>query len=1065
MRSFFRNNTIPRSLKAAETDPGSKPLTISPGGAAWTLEDDVPVVELSTVEGTPFSQTSNQLYYKTRPTISKANQGFLLDINEQRMQLSLSFKEDSSKISSEDLSNEDPELCPYLPSLRRRANSLDHIPSPSTSPSAFRKKFHYSPVESPRPSFNRTISLSQRSPFRKRNAFTEPEATLLGLKDQRPRSFKRHKNAMEALFDAIERQDTEEVRKIMQQPGIKVNGLNSDDFTPLDIALLKGDMDTAKLLLHFGAIENPSFINADARAEKLESLITEADKNVNDFTASIVNCTADIKESERQLREWEWRLYTLRLMHNTLVNTDAPNEIPVVSAAPLSDQSVIIIITPAKHSKKELITKYKIEWSSDLDFQKIKGVKLVMDVRSLQCTIDGLEKGRKCYLRVRVGNIKGFGPPVTPDPPFVIPSSWHEINDQIPRYTGCKERLEELLEKIMAHKAALFEEQNGDLGSKNGASPVSSSKESPKLGRKGSVFRTVSKYTNLVFHSAPKLLKRLKCRGIYLATLLYNEEDDRVLVTMDDNIPVVEVDDNFSKSFTQEFYWLAKISCTWEDVQQMLLDSSKVHSSHAIHIRRKLLQASMVLQNATGVQDLGYLYHKAFKDSHGSILLLTINNAQKSFCSSKSSTMKWIPISKLQKKTNAVQDAIVPQRLIPSLQEQVMYHRRSKVSVSRGLYLGYLKLRTAVDSLSIVVPETQPNLPPHVKIRDIPNVTKEDWLWIQSIGSSFDLEAEASPSCSAFESKLKAASKKLFTNLGIEEEYASRHRIYNKEVIELNDNVLMVLLLPPVDDMCTAPGQSDLFHALSGYLSIPVQTFEMINMNTYQPNIMKTYARLSSILELETFVCLQTAREALSPSEAKVAADRQKKVTEFQKGVDAQWHNARWILDVIQMARDKHFSCGALVGHLYDPGYVCKKASLSPPSSKHINTVNRTKNGLSLKSSSCNIKVHGTEEIGVLHNEFVEIDVTMETTVKEIVHLAAQGMLQFISEPNRNFFESSAENMSFLGLVVLSGSKERCLRDDLKLLSLQNPWDRGQIFLRLKKEAYKAAKLSKSTSV
>ena len=36
-------------------------------------------------------------------------------------------------------------------------------------------------------------------------------------------------------------------------------------------------------------------INADARAEKLESLITEADRKVNDFTASIVNCTADIK--------------------------------------------------------------------------------------------------------------------------------------------------------------------------------------------------------------------------------------------------------------------------------------------------------------------------------------------------------------------------------------------------------------------------------------------------------------------------------------------------------------------------------------------------------------------------------------------------------------------------------------------------------------------------------------------------------------------------------------------------------------------------------------------------
>ena len=39
-------------------------------GSAWTLEDDVPTLELSTVDGTPFSQASNQLYYKKRPAFS-----------------------------------------------------------------------------------------------------------------------------------------------------------------------------------------------------------------------------------------------------------------------------------------------------------------------------------------------------------------------------------------------------------------------------------------------------------------------------------------------------------------------------------------------------------------------------------------------------------------------------------------------------------------------------------------------------------------------------------------------------------------------------------------------------------------------------------------------------------------------------------------------------------------------------------------------------------------------------------------------------------------------------------
>jgi len=109
--------------------------------------------------------------------------------------------------------------------------------------------------------------------------------------------------------------------------------------------------------------------------------------------------------------------------------------------------------------------------------------------------------------------------------------------------------------------------------------------------------------------------------------------------------------------------------------------------------------------------------------------------------------------------------------------------------------------------------------------------------------------------------------------------------------------------------------------------------------------------------------------------------------------------------------------------------------------------------------------VYGTQEIGVFDNEFVEILVTKETTVHEIILLASQNILKYVKEPSRSFFESSSDRSSFLGLVVVSGAKERCLRDDLKLLSLQNPWEKGEIFLRLKKEAYKAAKLSKSTSV
>eukprot|EP00794_Sanderia_malayensis_P008925 gene8925-9877_t len=76
MRSFFKNNTVPRTIKSSSNGKQDcskvdyRALSISPNAQDWTLEDDVPNGPASTVDGTPFSQTSNQLYYKTRPTVT-----------------------------------------------------------------------------------------------------------------------------------------------------------------------------------------------------------------------------------------------------------------------------------------------------------------------------------------------------------------------------------------------------------------------------------------------------------------------------------------------------------------------------------------------------------------------------------------------------------------------------------------------------------------------------------------------------------------------------------------------------------------------------------------------------------------------------------------------------------------------------------------------------------------------------------------------------------------------------------------------------------------------------------
>lgn len=57
-----------------------------------------------------------------------------------------------------------------------------------------------------------------------------------------------------------------------------------------------------------------------------------------------------------------------------------------------------------------------------------------------------------------------------------------------------------------------------------------------------------------------------------------------------------------------------------------------------------------------------------------------------------------------------------------SFQDQITYHQVSGIKLSRGLYLCYLKMRSSVDLLQVLVPSKSPNILPHCKVRDNPHV-------------------------------------------------------------------------------------------------------------------------------------------------------------------------------------------------------------------------------------------------------------------------------------------------------------------------------------------------------
>lgn len=1031
----------------------------------------------TTTDNTPFTNVSYQTYYQCRQTT-----GF-----------GKSFKK-STKVmingtSSEDLKNSGKDYVDAR--LRRRASSLDFLPeainnkSVSPQPPAHQNG-SISKAGSP---FARTTSMSQRSPFRKKiNHQDMPENSISGVREIRPKGIKRSKSGLDALFDAIERQEVNEVRRLINIHEFSINELNNEQFTALDMALMLNETEIARVLLNCGATENPMFLEPSERTNHLENLIKTAEENVNNYKTTLLNSIGDTKENERLLREWEWKLYLLKIMQSGFINAESPTRAPDVVVAPLSSNSIVVNLnrsSPISGPSKEIRTKYKVEWSEDENFEELLGHQLITDKRQLSCTIRDLQKGTEIFVRVQSGNHKGFSPHGYPDPPSVIPSSWHECDNSVPRYYGVSDKLYHLVDDLLLLSKS---DKSSDDGSEDETQQVGSpqirSPKSKNPSRK--LVKSMSKYTNFIFNSAPKLLKKIKGRGIYLAALLYNSDLTKVVVTMDENLPVVECDDNYAKSFSQEFYWFSKTSCTWEDIRHMLYFSTKSNSSQSVYIRRKLLQSALVLMNATGVNDLGPIHFRPFRDEHGSILLLAVNCIKK-ISSSRTMTMKWTPIQKLLKKTSSINESVmVPERLIPSVQDQVTNHQKSRTKLPRGLYLGYLKLRTSVDTLSIIVPNSHTNVLPNVRIQDVPNVTKEQWEWLKSLNEieSMIISSDGlSSSLSVFEKRLKFAIRKLFNALNVSPDSALSHRIYDQEIIELNSDVMFILIFP--SEVCTPPNQTDSFSSATAYTALPVQAFEMNNMMTYQPKLMSSYCRLSSILELENLSIQQSLRETICHDETNTLKEKQSKLSTFQQNVDDLWKVSRWVFDALQACQDKNLNVGIPLMNLFKVSDWSEVTNnrLSLVSQQSDSSCERDQfDSMTINSqdraSSVSLKVYGTEEIGFPNPVFTTITITEETTARDIIEMSVSQLLSSCSDSEENDdsdntneetekFRTIAteDDLTNFALVVVAGSRERVLRDDLILLKLQNPWEKGTLYLRLKKEALRATKWGLTTAV
>uniref|UniRef100_A0A8D0KT16 Fibronectin type-III domain-containing protein n=1 Tax=Strix occidentalis caurina TaxID=311401 RepID=A0A8D0KT16_STROC len=725
-------------------------------------------------------------------------------------------------------------------------------------------------------------------------SFDEGSLVGRGEKEKLRKSYLFQSNA--ALFEAVELQDLDRVQELLKQYSpeeLDLNTPNSEGLLPLDIAIMTNNTPIARALLQAGAKESPHFVSLESRSLHLSTLVREAEQRVNELTAQVVNeaPNADCSEKEKQLKAWEWRYRLYKRMKAGFEHARVPDVPTNVHLSVASSSSVQVTFWEPLSVNSAVVTKYK---GKDRDPHTSSG-----DTRPWQTP-----QGTAYYVQVSAYNMKGWGPPQASVPPFAIPSNWREYDGRAPRRRGQAEALDHLLSQVKTvHQHCVCHE------------PCKNQPQSRK--------HSVSKSLKHLFHPGSKFLKTLK-RGLYLTAIFY--KDDNILVTHEDQIPVVEIDDTYSCLLMQDFLWFTKVSCMWDEILwlRQCVTVSQSSCSCILQTRFKMLLAISQMQGLLGIQDLGQVFFEPVKDKQGNILIVTLKEVK---TNQTFESVRWVPICKLQTSRKSVSSPEEPtalDTLLISVQDKLAYHQRSSHALSPGLYLGYLKLCSAVDQIRVLVPERLPNILCHVKIRSNPNISR----WGLQ-GSSPGAET----SQNHLFQELQVAIKELMTLVNIPLQEAKDFRLYSQEVLDFGGQVSFLLLLPPSDDVCTAPGQNNPYTPRSGFLTLPLQIFELVHFFTYDRDFITQYCQVSALLELESLLSQQSLREAFSDAELSTAKQRHQQVQDYIQQMEEIWREMRWIMDALQHARYKQPSCGvSLSGFLSEAGGAVKEKTRSTSS-------------------------------------------------------------------------------------------------------------------------------------
>ncbi|XP_037039396.1 ankyrin repeat and fibronectin type-III domain-containing protein 1-like isoform X2 [Bradysia coprophila] len=685
---------------------------------------------------------------------------------------------------------------------------------------------------------------------------------------------------LSALFAAVENGQTDRAKSILESTDVNVNCTNSDALSPLDVAVLSNNRSLTKILLEYGASHGVRFKTCESMGYHLNTLLEDALNKINDFTCGSHDDLGD-DDADKQIDFWQKRANSLQRILRGWVQSTAPNMPNSVVVDVTSSTSVAVKVQEALAGA--ITTKFKIQWSLTEDFVNIIDEREINDLTSSQGVmfstfhLYNLIHGQRYYFRALSGNLKGWSEHCSSSPLSVIPSSWQDIATSAP--CGSKKTLDDLMVKLSAVRMASLE------------IPLDSTASNGLFIKKKATIKQL-------FTATSKFQKQLK-RGLYLACLLYH--DGKVLVTNDDTLPVIEIDENYPNNFCSELPWLMKVSCNWDIVKAMRNEIEK-HSSSTSQFRLKILSAISQMQSVMGLKDLGFVYYKFLQDSQGTVVISFVNHIKNPKSISVLNS-RWIPLRKIQRKLPPIGDeSNINDIILASIPNQIEFLESGCSKLAKGLYVGYLQMHCSMEQMQIVIPTKTPNVLPHQKIRDNPHVCAEEW---EALQDTFN-QNQRTEMQQKFVGAISSAAWRLFKYMGKSTESILKHKLYNMELIKLSHDVSFLIVCPPIETSCSlVPGQREMMLQRPDLVSVSTHAFEMCQLFTYDSEAIRKCARLSLVLDLEISEANYSHREAFSAVEIEAAKERLDRLQVIRAEVFEFWKNMRWLMDVMTFSRNR----------------------------------------------------------------------------------------------------------------------------------------------------------------